>query len=112
VSAVYPAVCGLPSAVHIRLFVAPFVDGLPPPPDRLESPSYSLPSAVYSIYRLPSILPSVVRVRRLSRGLRSAVPIRLFVAPFVDGLPSRQARKPVLRSAVRRPYSFIRCPIR
>jgi len=36
-------------------------------------------------YRLPSILPSVVRVRRLSRGLRSAV---------------------------RRPYSFIRCPIR
>jgi hypothetical protein len=100
--------------------------------------SYGLPSVVYSIYRLPSILPSVVRVRRLSRGLPSAVHIRLFVAPFVDGLPPRQAKAcptvcrpsstasiiyhPSCRlsfvsisrglSAVRRPYSFIRCPIR
>jgi|GEM_PF-2916196 len=64
--------------------------------------SYGLPSVVYSIYHLPSILPSVVRVRRLSRGLPSAVHIRLFVAPFVDGLPLPDRLKPVLRCAVRR----------
>jgi len=43
------------------------------------------------IYRLPSIPPSVVRVRRLSHGLRSAVrrPYSFIRSPFVDGSPYR-----------------------
>jgi hypothetical protein len=78
--------CRLPSAV-CGLF-PPFVDGSP------SSPSYSL-------HRPSSIPPSVVRVRRLSRGLPSAaaVHIRLFVPPFVDGSPS----SPSTVSTVHRP---------
>gem|GEM_PF-2992677 len=50
------------------------------------------------IYRVPSIPPSVVRVRRLSRGLRSAVrrPYSFIRSLFVDGLPTWQTGKPAL----------------
>jgi hypothetical protein len=69
-SAVYPAVRGLRSAVHIRLFVPLFVDGLPRQPQKPALP----PSTVHFAVCRPwsAVYPAV-------RGLRSAVHIRLFV---------------------------------
>jgi hypothetical protein len=58
-SVAYPAACRLRPAVHIRLFVPPFVDGLP------SSPSYSLhrPSSISqsAICGLHSLIRSPIR---------------------------------------------------
>jgi predicted hotdog family 3-hydroxylacyl-ACP dehydratase len=97
------AVCGLPSAVHIRLFVPHSLTVCLL--DRLESLSYGGSPSASAVCGLPS-----------------AVHIRLFVPHsltvcLLDRLESLSYGGPPsalrgLRSAVRRPYSFIRFPIR
>jgi len=114
---------GLPSAVRglHSLIRSLFVDG-PPPPTGWKArvtDSHGLPSTVYRltgwkarptvIYRLPSIPLSVVSIRRLSRGLPSAVRSlhSLIRSLFVDGPPPPTGSK-ARPTAVRRPSSLLR----
>jgi hypothetical protein len=107
-STVYPAVCrSRPSPIPRSAVCRPpsiFVYSLPHsltvcPPDRLKP---VLRCAARRLQHLSSTIHPAVCRSCLSPAvcsLPSAVHIRLFVAPFVDGLPPRQARKPVLRCA-------------
>jgi len=77
------------TAVCIRLFVAPFVDGLPSP-GRLESPCYgSLPSAIRGLFT----------VHRPSRRCRPP-------SPFVYSFPYSL----MVTSTVHRPIALCRSP--
>jgi hypothetical protein len=111
------AVCGLPSAVHIRLFVSSFVDGLPPrqarkpllpPVHRLHCPSVSRRPRSFA----PPAVCRPYSFIRFSHSLTVCLLDRLESLSYGSSPSAVRGLRSALRSAVRRPYSFIRFPIR